>query len=326
MTTTADVDARGQMAAAELHAAVANLRVPTTLREGSPRKRRMTLAFAALLLVGAVLAVVIAHDDAPTKLTTAVPAALPRLVPTYVPDGSAVYRTESVTPEGMRFTTTLFASTPRQVRGRAELMVTVRTMAGGFNPDIGEGTETIVHGHDARTKEYSIDNGETLRAVWWLEDTNTWVDVQSATMDSEALVSVAEALQIADGAVANQVVGGLSVLLRRSSPDQHETRALTLRDGQPEQFLYISAVRSPNTAATTAEWLPGREVDVQGHKAWLSHEPIIEPRVAVAISWSLSSDVRVSVVASGFSDDEVLRVVRSLRDVSQSEWDALPTQ
>lgn len=326
MTTTADVDARGQMAAAELRAAVDNLRVPSPPLEGAPRKRQIALAFAALLLVGAGLAVVVARDDAPTKLTTGVPAALPRLVPTFVPDGTTVYRTDAAPPQGLRIATTLFASTPRQVRGRAELMVTVRTMDGGFDPDIDEGTETSVRGHDARIKEYPIDNGKTLRVVWWLEDTNTWVELQSATMDGEALRSMAEELQIADGAVADQVVRGLSVLLRRSSADPLETRAITLRDGQPEHFLYIAAVRSSITAATTAEWLPGREVDVQGHKAWLSHEPLIDPRVAVAISWSLSPDVRVSVVASGFSDDEVLRMARSLRDVSQSEWDALPTQ
>lgn len=327
MTTTTDVDARGQLAAAELRSAVADIRVPATTPHPAPRKRRVTFAFAALLVLSAVIVAVAVRDEAPTKLTTGVPTALPRFVPTYMPDGSALYRTVSSTPPDLRLTTAVFSSTPRPVRGRGELMVNVRTLDGGFDPDIGDGTSASVRGHAARTQEYSIDNGETLRVLWWLENANTWVDVQSATMDGEALLAAAEELQVVDGAVANQDVGGLSVLSRRSSDDQRETRTLRLRTGQPEQFLYITTTRV--TATDIVDWLPGKEVDVRGHKAWMSHQPLggSETRgLVVTISWSPSPDIRVSVLASAFADDEVLRMARSMRDVSESEWDALPTQ
>ena len=293
MTTTTDVDARGQMAAAELRSAVEGVRVPATPPRAAPRKR-VTLAFAALLLVGAVIVAVAARDEAPTTVITGIPAPLRRLVPTYVPDGSTLYRTEPGVPDGLRVTTAVFASTPRQVRGRGELMVNIQTFETGSSTDTEGGIDTSVRGRAARIHEYSIDNDETLRMLTWLEDDHTRVLLSSTTMDDAAILAAAEALQVVDGTVANQVVGNLSLLSRRSSADQRETRTIGIRNRQTQQLVIVNIFRV--SASDVADWLPGREVDVEGHKAWMAHQPngdTENPGHVVTISWLPSPDIRV---------------------------------
>ncbi len=195
----------------------------------------------------------------------------------------------------------------------AVLVQVIRVDSGGTIP----GATCTVRGVSCIYSEATVDNGVTWRSLLWFEGNNA-IGIQSTFGDREGLFAAAEDASFTNGTVANRDLAGLPRL--HESTDAAETRMLV----DPTRLALTLSITKTSGRVAPA-FMPGRPVDVNGASGWLSHQPSGgRQELAAVVSWAPRIGVTVTVTSTTLSDDELLRVARSVDPVSSDAWNALP--
>ncbi len=314
MITDTDLEHRATAAGTEIHNAVHHLAPGRSAPAPRPsaRRRYAIVATAALLIGGVTTTVALRHDNAPATVTSTGPAELPYLLPTAVPDGVTLHRVD--TTRGGTVSYAVFAPSRRWQDGAILAQTITVTDPVAVVPD----GDCSVRGTTCTYNEYAVDNGARFGMLAWFEG-GASLSLQSSTADRAALIAAARELELTNGRIANDSLVGFPRATSGTGP--RDARAVTDATGTA---ISMSITAAPDDVPI--DFLPGRPVDVNGRPAWLSHQPTDETsgRLAATITWRPTPGVTVSIYTAAYTDDELLRLARSVAPVTQAEWERLP--
>ncbi len=314
MTAETEFDVRASDAGDQIREVVA-----LPIAEPSPRSTRTPRAVGVVVAGVAVVSVVVAmvvpgmvpwrHGTARSQHGSETSYFVPR----FVPDGVRLIRAE-VTPS-LQTSVAVFASTPKP-DAPATLIQVSRLEDASSDPT----DQCSVRGVGCTYDELVADNGVTWRFLSWFEGYLS-VGLQSTATDRAGLFSAAAELQIANGIVANKTIGGLPRTF--ASSNTPTIRVLADRNRPAALTLNIITLRGdPPTA-----FIPGDAVDINGIRGWLTHSRSgTNPSAAAVgvIGWNPSTSVTLSLSSITLSDDELLRIARSVAPATATEWEQIP--
>lgn len=329
------IDQLGRDAGAELRQRTEGATVPVLpARRRNPAFIRLAVAGAAVVVIAFGAASIRAehHAEPATQTSASDPEPLPSLVPAELPPDATVTRGAEVGRDtASRFW--VFATGGIARRGVGELLVTIHDAPGVGGalaaPPVSdaENGERIANGRRFVLASVPVDNGQTWRSLAWAVDDDAFASAQTTTLTADELIEHASGLVITDREVRSTTIGQLQLAQSSISAEVSERREIEVLT-TPDRFLRVGTYRI--TTEPIPEWMPGREIKIDGSRAWLSHQPFqATGRVwerAATLSWPISPRVRVTVYARGYGDDEVLAIARSLKDIGEPAWQALPVR
>lgn len=312
MITDTELDHRANDAAAEIRAATRHI----PLHEPRPRRTRtrrpVALALAAALLItGGIVADRLAdlHDTPAVTSTGAVE--LPYLLPTELPAGITLQRVDSPLTSNISYA--VYAATRNWQQGAILAQAITTTTPIPITPD----DNCRVRDTECSYAEYPVDNGATFRILTW-QQAGASVSLQSATADRNALLAAATEITVDNGRITNRTLAGYPRAANGTGP----TDARTVTD-LTEVALTFTITTAPDGAPL--DFLPGRPVDIQGHPGWLSHQPAgTDGHLAGVVTWQPAPGVYVSLYTRNFTDEQLVRIARSVAPTTQTVWDQLP--
>jgi hypothetical protein len=298
------------------------------------RVRRAALAtVAAVAVIGLGVGVYAGRDtDSRVHVVadeghTAPGAPLPRLVPTWLPDGLELqHLTRFPTPIGGAESFGEFVEVWREpgtdgTTGPTVAIVVVPAEHSWI--DRPGSTITEVAGHRASR----LEHGDAVTLSWEVDD--LVITLTAWDLPDAEVLSLAESVEPAnqEGALARSPMGLERVVAGpvREGQSQHlsyEDPAATYEDEfvtQVDRFMIVSTTRVSDPGAVTwvPAWRASERVRVRGVTGLFLTTPF-EPDLTLV--WPERSDVAVSIFSKGVEPGELLRVAESLEEASDDEW------
>lgn len=377
-----DVDERGRRAAVALRRSVAGVHPGRDLAQRGTRARPV-LAIGVLVAAGAVVAVIaftvgFGDDDDESTLVTDSPTEVRPMAPTEVPDGLEL--SEAYGLDASEFEAEPAMESPKMHLygdpnaddpfGGDDLAVSVMR----FPPGDGEGTgldaagllSGMAEGDGAvmavRGVEGVVKPARTLTpalTVSWVEQ-EVLVQVASHSLDEDALLEVAEGLDLSDldapvpGALPSSLeplgTGGVGLYGGAGREDGLVGYSLSYSEQMPaagsgSTSLSIFGFRASAGELLMARWFvagAARDVEIRGHPGIVSEDesssrsmPGAVPSPSggsgvgdgtstqfVTLIW-LEDGVVVQLEARGLDVDEVLAAAESLEPLDDEAWEEL---
>ncbi len=323
---TADLDSRARAAATSLHNALADRPLPTDVAPRSTGWTRTVLTAAAVVVAVAALATALLWpdgDDGKSGLATT-SGEVPRLVPTYVPDGFELAGAAE-TPVGETGSIWVYgdSDSPDAPFAQRDLAVFVFDRADGIDETTlvpaGQVTAAALNrGPEQLHTSVSVDLGDGSIA-----------SISSRTLPDEEIVAVAN--QVRGGpTLPTDLPEGLSMLVSEAGIGPGMWPLQPVADGYFISYEVrrtdqenVLVVASSDLDPLIARYYLGPdadEVSVRGATGWLADQAAGSE--SSALVWQ-EQDRVMSVAALDLSRDELLRVAESLEPVDDATWASL---